>query len=104
MPIALVLIFVVVVVAVCLIGILWALAFLIPFYASIAAAVYFLWRSRKNEAELVNSAHREAERQRLFNEQEMRAWRASLEIERRNSSKREKVLRSLDKARGPRKN
>ena len=47
MPVAIVLIFVVVVLAVLLIGILWAIAFLLPFYAIIAVAAFLVWRGKR---------------------------------------------------------
>jgi hypothetical protein len=58
MPVAITLNFGVVVLAVCLIGILWTLALLRPFYAYIGAAVYLIWRSRRKEAELAKSVER----------------------------------------------
>jgi hypothetical protein len=101
MPVAIALILGVMVLAVCLIGILWTLALLLPFYVYIGAAVYFIWRSKRKEAQLAESAERDIERQRRFNEQEMRAWRDSLEKDRRNVSRREKALRSFDRTRDP---
>jgi hypothetical protein len=89
------------VLAVCLIGIFWAVAFLLPFYAYIGAAVYLIWRSKRKEAELADSVQKEAQRQKLFNEQELRAWRNSLENERRNASGRDKALRNFDRTRDP---
>jgi uncharacterized protein (DUF58 family) len=101
MPVAIALIFGVVVLAICLIGILWTLALLLPFYAYIGAAVYLIWRSRRKEAELAKSVERDTVRQRLFNEQEMRAWHDSLEKDRKNLTRREKALRSFDRTRDP---
>jgi uncharacterized protein (DUF58 family) len=101
MPVAIALILGVVLIAVCLLGFLWTLIFLVPFYAWIAAAAYLMWRSKRAENTLAASVEREAEQQRHFNEQEMRAWRASIEIERRNDTRRNKVLRSLDRSREP---
>jgi ABC-type transport system involved in cytochrome bd biosynthesis fused ATPase/permease subunit len=101
MPVAIALIFGAMVLAVCLIGILWALALLLPFYAYIGAATYLIWRSKQKEAELAESVARETERQRLLNEQEMRAWRASLENEQPDASRRERVLRRFDRTRDP---
>jgi hypothetical protein len=101
MPVAIALTFGVVLLAVCLIGIFWTLVFLVPFYAYVGAAVYLIWRSRREESALAESFEREAERQRQFNDQEMRAWRSSLESNQRNNSKREKALRNFDKSRDP---
>jgi hypothetical protein len=101
MPVAMALISGVVVLAFCLIGLLWAVALLLPFYVYIGAAVYLIWRSKRKEAELAESVERDTQRQRLFNEQEMRAWRDSLEKDRRNVSRREKALRSFDRTRDP---
>jgi uncharacterized protein (DUF58 family) len=97
MPVAIALIFVVVVLAVLLIGILWAIAFLLPFYAFIAVAAFLVWRGKQSDAEAAALVERDAERQRLFNEQETNAWRSSLEKDRRNTSEREKTLRSFDR-------
>lgn len=99
MPVAITLLFGVVVLALCLIGVLWTLVFLIPFYAYVGAAVYLVWRSKWNEAALAASVEQEAAKQRQFNEQEMLAWRTSLETDQRNASKREKALRDFDRSR-----
>jgi hypothetical protein len=100
-PVAIALIFCVLILAVCLIGILWTLVLLLPFYAYFGMAVYWVWRVKRKEAELAQSVEREAERQKAFNAQEMRAWGAALEKERRSDARREKVLRSFDKTRDP---
>ena len=89
MPVAIALVVGVVVLAIALIGLVWAMIFLLPFYAYVAAAVYLVWRSNRKHADLAASVAREAERQRLFNEQEMRAWR-SVEMDSRAASRREK--------------
>jgi hypothetical protein len=101
MPVAIALIIGVVVLAIFLVGILWALALLIPFYVYIGLALYLVWRGKRKEAELAESVDREIERQRLFNEQELRAWRGSLEKERRSASRRERVLRNFGRSRDP---
>jgi membrane protein implicated in regulation of membrane protease activity len=101
MPVAMALIFGVMVLAIWLIGVLWAIALLILFSAYIGLAVYLVWRSKRKHAELAESLQREAERERQFNEQEMRAWRDSLERDRRNASRRERALRSFDSTRDP---
>ncbi len=101
MPIAIALILVGGVLAVLRIGILWAIAFLLPFYAFIAVAAFLVWRGKQGDAEAAASVERDAERQRLFNEQEKEAWRASLEKDRRNTSKKEKALRNFDRTRDP---
>jgi hypothetical protein len=101
MPVAIALIVGVVVLTVCLVGTLRVLALLLPFYAYIGLAAYLVWRGKKKEADLAESVEREIERQRLLNEQELRAWRASLEKERRNASRRERVLRNFDRTRDP---
>ncbi len=101
MPVAIALIIGVVVLAIFLVGILWALALLIPFYVYIGLALYLVWRGKRKEAELAESVDREIERQRLFNEQELRAWRDSLEKERRSASRRERALRNFDRTRDP---
>ena len=103
MPVAIALIVGVVVLATALIGLLWAMIFLLPFYAYVALAWYLVWRSNRKHAQLSASVEREAERQRLFNEQEMRAWRSSFEEESRAASRREKVLRRFNSARDPKK-
>ena len=99
MPVAIALIIGVVFLAICLVGILWTLVFLIPFYAYVGIAVYLVWRSGRKQADLAASVEREAERQRQFNGQEMRAWRASFEGNQRNISRREKALRNFDNSR-----
>src|SRR4051794_10078162 len=97
--VAIVLILGVVVFAIALIGLVWAIVFLLPFYAYVGIAVYLVWRSNRRKAELEASIVREVERQRLFNEQEMRAWRSSLENDRQKPPAPEEVLRRLDSPR-----
>ena len=103
MPIAIAMMVVAVVIAIAIIGLLWAMVIMLPLYAYFAAAVYLVWRSNRNEAERQADKSawlkREAERQRLFNEQELRAWYSSIEKDSRTASKREKVLRRFDSAR-----
>ena len=94
--VAMVLILGVVVFAIALIGLVWVIVFLLPFYAYVGIAVFLIWRSNRRKAELEASIVREAERQRLFNEQEMRAWRSSLEDARQKPPAPEDVLRSFD--------
>ena len=82
-----------------LIGVAWAIAVLLPFYAYVGLAFFFVWWSNRNRERQAASIELEAERQRQLNEQEMRAWTASLERGQRNASKREKMLRDLDRSR-----
>jgi hypothetical protein len=91
MPVAIALIVGVVVIAVFLVGILWALALLIPFYVYVGLAAYLVWRGKQKEIELAASVEREIERQRLLNEQELRAWRNSLQKQQRSASRRERA-------------
>jgi hypothetical protein len=77
-PFAIALIAGVVVLAAVLLGILWALIFLIPFYVYVGAAAYLIWRARRWESDLQASVRREAEQQKILNEQEMRAWQGAL--------------------------
>ena len=101
MPIAIALIVVaVVLVAMALIGLIWAGIVLLG-YAYGALAVYLIWRSNRKYVELSQSVQREADRQRLFNEQEIRAWRRSIELAERSASRREKALRRFDSTRDP---
>jgi uncharacterized protein (DUF58 family) len=100
-PLAIALIVVMVLLAAVLFGIPWVLIFLVPLYVYIGAAAYLIWQSRRHESELHASVRREAEQQRLFNEQEMRAWHAALEKNQRSAAKREKALRDFDRSRDP---
>ena len=101
MPVAIALIILVVVLAVCLIGILWTLIFVIPFYAAVGIVVCVLWRVSRNQRHMATFVQREAERQRLLNEQEMNAWRSAIERDRRDASKPDRVQRSIDRSRDP---
>ncbi len=74
MPVAIIIIVGVVLIAVALIGLIWSVLVLVPFYAFVAAAVFLMLRSRRKQAEIAASVQREAARQRLFNEREQRAW------------------------------
>lgn len=87
MPLAIALIIIAAVLATALIGLIWAMIFLLPFYGWVAIAIYLVLRSSRKEADLSASLRREAERQRSFNEQEMRAWRRSVETEDGDRSK-----------------
>ena len=100
MPIAIALIVVAVVLTMALIGLIWAVIVLLG-YACAALAVYLIWRSNRRHAEMSASVQREADRQRLFNEQELRAWRRSIETAERSASRREKALRRFDSTRDP---
>lgn len=99
MSVVIVLIIAVVILAVWLIGFLWSLMLLMPFYAFIGVAVYFLWRMKRKQTEIAMSVEREAARQRLFNEQEMNAWRSAVEKDQRSKLKRDRILRSIDRSR-----
>ncbi len=101
MPVPIALIIGVVVIATALIGLVWMLVFLLPFYACVAAIVYFVARNNRREADLLASVKRATDLQREFNEQEMRAWQRSLEEDRRSDRKREDALRRFDNSRGP---
>ncbi|TFW52289.1 hypothetical protein CT676_42620 [Bradyrhizobium sp. MOS001] len=76
MPLAIALIFCVVLFAVLLVGIAWALAVLVPFYTYVGLAIYLVWRSARRQAGVEAAVARDAERQRSFNDREMRAWNA----------------------------
>ena len=91
--VAMVIIFGVVVFAIVLIGLLWAIVLLVPFYAHVGIAVYLIWRSNRRKAELEALVVRDVERQRLFNEQEMRAWNSSLDDDRQEPPRPEEVSR-----------
>ena len=99
MPVAVALFVGVVVLATVLIGLFWAMVILLPFYVYVAAAVFLIWRSNRRHADLSASVERGAKRQRLLNEQEMRAWRNSLENESRAG--REKLVQRFDSTRDP---
>ena len=74
-PLAIALIFCVVLFAVFLVGIAWALAVLVPFYAYVGLAIYLVWKSARRQADVETAVARDAERQRSFNDREMRAWK-----------------------------
>jgi uncharacterized iron-regulated membrane protein len=101
-PVAIIIIIVgVVLIAVALIGLIWSVLVIVPFYAFVGGAAFLIWRNRRKQAEIAASVQREAERQRLFNEQEQRAWLASLEKQQRSAAKRERMLRQFDSTRTP---
>jgi biopolymer transport protein ExbB/TolQ len=100
-PFAIALIFGVLLLAAVFFSVLWVLIFLVPLYVYTGAAAYLIWRTRRRESDLHASVRREAEQQRLFNEQEMRAWQATLGKNQRNAAKREKALRDFDRSRDP---
>ena len=85
MPFVIALIAGVVILAAVLLGILWALIFLIPFYVYAGAAAYLVWRARRRELDLQASVWREAKQQRILNEQEMRAWQGALGTDQQNA-------------------
>jgi hypothetical protein len=101
MPVAIALILGVLLFAAFLVGIFWALVVLVPFYAYVGFALYWVWKSARKQANVTAAMQREAERQRSFNDQEMRAWNASIEKNQRNAAKRERTLRRFDQTRDP---
>src|ERR1700761_2205960 len=101
MPVAVALFVVAVFLTICLFGILWSLLFLMPFYAIVGVAVIFLWRIKRHQKAIARSVERDAERQRRFNEQETNAWRSAIENDDKNTSKRDRILRSIDRSRDP---
>lgn len=101
MPVAIALLIGVMVLATTIIGIVWAMIFLLLYYAYIAATVYLILRSDREHPDLSASVEREAERQRWFNDQEMRAWCSSLEQDHQAESRRAKILRRFDTSRNP---
>jgi hypothetical protein len=102
MPVAIALIFGTALLAVVLVvQLIWALLILIPLYVYFALAIFLVLRSRRRQAEADASVAREAERQRLLNEQEFRAWKAAADGARRNADKRNRALRQFDENRNP---
>jgi uncharacterized iron-regulated membrane protein len=100
-PVVIVIIVGIMLIAVALIGLIWSVLLLVPFYAFVGGAVFLVWRGRRQQAEIADAVEHEAERQRLFNEQEQRAWQASLQKQQRIATKREKMLRRFDSTRDP---
>ena len=100
-PFAIALIVGVLLLAAAFFSVLWVLIFLVPLYVYIGAAAYLIWRTRRRESDLHASVRRDVEQQRFFNEQEMRAWQATLGKNQRNAAKREKALRDFDRSRDP---
>ena len=101
MPFAIALVVGVLLLAAVFFGVLWILIYLVPLYVYVGAAAYLIWRTRRRESDLHASVRRDAEQQRLFNDQEMRAWQATLGKHQRNAAKREKALRNFDRSRDP---
>ena len=101
MPIVIALIGGVVLLVVVLVNLIWAAFLLVPIYAYIALAIYLVMRNRRRQAEADADIAREAERQRLLNDQEFKAWKAAAEGARRNVSKRDRALRRFDNERDP---
>ena len=56
----------------------------------------------RNQKIIARSLELEAERQRLFKEQETNAWRSAIETDRKDLSKRDRILQSIDRSRDPR--
>ena len=101
MPIVIALILGVALLVVVLVNLIWALILLVPIYAYIAVAIYLVMRNRRRQAETDAFIAREAERQRVLNDQEFQAWKAAAEGARRNASKRDRALRRFDNERDP---
>ena len=101
MPIVIALILGVALLVVVLVNLIWALILLVPIYAYIALAIYLVVRNRRRQAETDAFIAREAERQRVLNDQEFQAWKAAAEGARRNASKRDRALRRFDNERDP---
>ena len=101
MPIVIALILGVALLVVVLVNLIWALILLVPIYAYIAVAIYLVMRNRRRQAETDAFIAREAERQRVLNDQEFQAWKAAAEGAKRNASKRDRALRRFDNERDP---
>ena len=101
MPIVIALILGVALLVVVLVNLIWALILLVPIYAYIAIAIYLVVRNRRRQAETDAFIAREAERQRVLNDQEFQAWKAAAEGAKRNASKRDRALRRFDNERDP---
>ena len=101
MPIVIALILGVALLVVVLVNLIWALILLVPIYAYIALAIYFVVRNRRRQAAADADLAREAERERVLNDQEFQAWKAAAEGARRNASKRDRALRRFDNERDP---
>ena len=85
MPAAIALISGVIIFAIFLIGVVWALFVLVPFYAYVGVSMFLIWRSARRQAEQAAALQREVRRQRFFNDQEMQAWTASIEKDERSA-------------------
>ena len=102
MPVVIALVLGVALVAVVMVvQLIWALLFLIPLYAYVALAMYLVLRNRRRQTATDAFFAREAERQRLLNDQEFKAWKAAAEGARRNTAKRDRALRQFDNSRAP---
>ena len=101
MPIVIALIGGVVLLVVVLVNLILAAFLLVPIYAYIALAIYLVMRNRRRQAASDADIAREAERERVLNEQEFQAWKAAAEGAKRNANKRERALRRFDNERDP---
>jgi hypothetical protein len=89
MPLAIALIFCVVLFA----------AVLVPFYAYVGLAIYLVWKRARRKADVKAAVARDAERQRSFNDREMRAWNAVNEKGQLNVAKSEQATPILQRRR-----
>ena len=94
-------IFVVALVAWLLLGLIWTLILLVPFYVYVALSIAWLVRRHRKQAQTTMLA-REAERQRRLNDQEFNAWQSAAEDARRTPTKRDRALRQFDQRNPPR--
>lgn len=78
-----------------------ALIVLVPMYAYAGLTIYLVWRNARKLSETEAGLQQEAERQRTFNDQEMRAWDALIERDQFNGVERQRELEEVDKPEDP---
>jgi uncharacterized membrane protein len=88
--------------ALVLVGAMWALVMIMPVGVFIGVAVFLLIRSNRRRAAIADALAREADRERELNRREYAAWKESVDEARRKDAKRLRALRKFDSTRDPR--
>lgn len=87
--------------AVVLVGAMWALVMITPLGVFVGVAVFFIIRSNRRRAATADTLTREADRERELNRKEYTAWKEAAEETQRKDAERLRGRRRFDSTRDP---
>jgi hypothetical protein len=85
--------------ALVLVGAMWAVVMITPVGVFIGVAVFLSIRRNRRRAAIADALAREADRERELNRREYAAWKESVDETRRRDAKRLRALRKFDSTR-----